>query len=237
MPEILHFVVTGDWVTTMSRDMFWLEKRTYKEVEHFLLNCMHGTELPKSTLQNYAKDVLLGKRKFIGNTGDDSYTLVDDNTNIAALYKSGPRLLDLPLVEEVFNSVIRQEAQLESLNAAESAFQIDYGWLAPSGQFIPVEWADHSRWALEYVENNMLEAFIEYRTKTPRDLRIQMAGDFLVYEKGWILLHSPMQGPAFETRDLSRRRTKAQIEFLFDYYMLRKRTQEANNLYKESDSI
>ena len=59
-------------------------------------------------------------------------------------------------------------------------------------------------------------------------------GDWLV-ERGWVLLHNPSQGIAFPTRNPAKRYTKAQKEFLYDYYMERKCQKEANAVYEEDD--
>ena len=45
-------------------------------------------------------------------------------------------------------------------------------------------------------------------------------GDWLV-DRGWVLLHNPSQGVAFATGSLVRDMTKAQKEFLYDYYIER----------------
>lgn len=57
------------------------------------------------------------------------------------------------------------------------------------------------------------------------------AADYLV-RRGWVLLHNPSQGIAIPTRDLTRKYTKAQKEFLYDYYMQRKCTREANAIWE-----
>lgn len=46
------------------------------------------------------------------------------------------------------------------------------------------------------------------------------AGDWLV-ERGWVLLHNPRRGIAFPTKNPVKEYTKAQKEFLYDYYMER----------------
>lgn len=54
-------------------------------------------------------------------------------------------------------------------------------------------------------------------------------------KKTWVLLHNPQQGIAIPTRDITREYTKAQKEFLYDYYMERDCKKEANAIWKESD--
>ena len=110
----------------------------------------------------------------------------------------------------------------------------DYGWLDPSGTFYEVDWGNHQEWAQNYIEEN----FPEVADDSEVDMQVKCnvgligAGDWLV-ERGWILLHSPSQGIAFPTRNPLKRYTKAQQEFLYDYYMERGKEKEANSVYQE----
>ena len=49
----------------------------------------------------------------------------------------------------------------------------------------------------------------------------------------WVLLHNPQQGIAIPTRDITREYTKAQKEFLYDYYMERDCKEEANAIWQD----
>ena len=110
----------------------------------------------------------------------------------------------------------------------------DYGWLEPDGTFHEVEWGAHQEWA----QNYMNEKFPEEAMDSDIDLQIKCnvgligAGDWLV-ERGWVLLHNPSQGIAFPTKNPVREYTKAQKEFLYDYYMERDCKDEANALWDE----
>ena len=57
-------------------------------------------------------------------------------------------------------------------------------------------------------------------------------GDYLV-ERGWVLMHNISQGLAFPTRNPLKPYTKAQKEFLYDYYIERGKEAEANAIWKE----
>ena len=98
----------------------------------------------------------------------------------------------------------------------------DYGWLEPNGTFHAVEWGEHQVWADHYLEEHLSEE--EYDK-----YYLFEAGDYLT-EHGWILLHSPSQGIAYITRDNSARVTKAQKEFLYQYYIDRDCHKEANDV-------
>lgn len=52
-------------------------------------------------------------------------------------------------------------------------------------------------------------------------------------KEGWVLLHNPSQGIAVATKNPSKDYTKAQKEFLFDYYMERNCEKEANEIWRE----
>lgn len=110
----------------------------------------------------------------------------------------------------------------------------DYGWLAPDGTFYEVEWGNHKEWAQNYIEENFPEVADDSEVDLQAKCNVGLigAGDWLV-ERGWILLHSPSQGIAFPTRNPLKRYTKAQQEFLYDYYMERGKEKEANSVYAE----
>lgn len=114
-----------------------------------------------------------------------------------------------------------------------------YGWLEPNGTYHPVEWSDHSSWAANYLDEHY--PFIENRDLywSKPDARgnrsFYVNGDVLVYKLGWVLLDSPMQGQACVTRDESRELTKAQKEFLYDYFKDYGRDKEANDLYSDEE--
>lgn len=102
----------------------------------------------------------------------------------------------------------------------------DYGWLEPSGEYHPVEWGEHQEWACDYVRELCNKGLMNIED-APVD-----CGEYLV-EKGWILLHNPAHGIAIITKDVIRRMTKSQKEFLYDYYIKRECHEEANAIWSE----
>lgn len=231
MAEELHFVVTGEFITKHSRDLFWAERRPYSLVMELIFACMCipddvKDQLSEISLRNLAEGVLLGKYKFVGSSADDSFGLVEDDTDILELYGNVDYLRTVTDIELVFSARKRMGDPSE-----EPEIDAEYGWLSPTGEFYPVEWANHQEWAREFLDRNgMYHEFYECYKTSSSGLTY---GDYLVYQRGWILLHSPGQEAAFETRDMSRRRTKAQADFLYDYYMKRRRYEEANKLFEE----
>lgn len=99
----------------------------------------------------------------------------------------------------------------------------DYGWLEPDGTFHAVEWGDHQEWADDYLQEHLDED--DY-------WEIDHAGDYLT-KRHWVLLHNPAQGLARPTMDPSHNPTKAQREFLYDYYMKRNHPELARQYLEE----
>lgn len=121
--------------------------------------------------------------------------------------------------------------------AAENGEEIcDYGWLEPNGTWHPVEWGDHSKWAMDWLEEHMPfkeHPEIYWYTNNEGDRHHIYDTDVLVYSLNWILLDSPHHGLAKVTRNPAKNMTKAQKEFLYDYFNERNRHDEANALYEE----
>lgn len=82
----VSFSVTGEFVTKVAREWFWLEGKPWLVVEEFLLSCMCGTNKSRDELVELATKVVIGRAKFIGNTGDGSYSMVDDDQDLVSKY-------------------------------------------------------------------------------------------------------------------------------------------------------
>lgn len=91
-----------------------------------------------------------------------------------------------------------------------------YGWLFPDGTFHHVEWGEHQGWAYTWLIHNDPEFKRQQREgeRTP----IHLAGDYLNEHHRAVLLHNPSMGVADVTNPSGRALTKAQREFLFQYY-------------------
>lgn len=132
----LHFSVTGEFITDMARTWYWLDKRPWELVEKLLLGCMMGTGQSKEELVELAKKVVHGQAKFIGNTADDSFAMVDDDPKTALVgyycVNGEPPEIDVD----------------------------DYGWLSPSGVFYPVSFGMHEKWAARKCKELGIEAVV-----------------------------------------------------------------------------
>lgn len=124
------------------------------------------------------------------------------------------------------------------LKQQKSETEDDYGWLAPDGTYYPVEWGKHAEWAQEYLnEHYPFEDYANIYWKTDSDGKRHhyVNGDCLVYCLHWVLIDNPYQGQGHPTYDKAYGLTKAQKEFLYDYYTERNRWKEANELYEDDE--
>lgn len=133
--------------------------------------------------------------------------------------------------EFIFPNVIGENSMMNSMldsfiKRHTNDTEDDYGWLEPNGTFHPVEWGEHQAWADKWLQKNLPED--EYE----KTYDLYMSGDYLI-EKGWVLLHNPAQGIAIPTKDETKRYTKAQQDFLYQYYIDRDCHKEANSIYEE----
>ncbi len=206
----MNFNISGEYITTIARQWFYEERRPYKEVERLLLECMCGTDTPKKVLQGYAFDVINLTKKFVGETRDDSFGLVDEDDKEVEILRN-----KYPLYKYVDNLI----------ESGKLPFEIcEYGFISPSGDFIPVEWCQHAKFANDYVKANDLWG-------DTLKMGYLNCTDYLVYAKGYILLENPHKGRAKVHEPF--KITKRQRETLYDYYMHFGRTQDAIDLFKE----
>lgn len=112
----------------------------------------------------------------------------------------------------------------------------DYGWLHPNGTFYPVDFGEHEAWAGRYIEENYPDEYESAMSPQPESKdSYHSYGDFLVYRKNFCLLDNPAQGLARVTCNPARNRTKAQKEFLFDYYTKRNHPEIAKLYFDEDE--
>ena len=289
----LRFGITGEFITKVAREWFFLEGKDYSIIEDLLLSCMGGTDIPEGQLKLMAQDILLGKAEFRGNSADDTfkYVVLDSpaetnlfseytklrkevkrlkdelrtsNDNYGSLldglrswwegnldeavdmiegkeakelvvdlmalydqvsveYRPGyGRTVKFPNAEE--EAVLREttgEPLLDSYftqQVVEEKHKDNYGWLEPDGTFHPVPWCNHQEFAQDTIwERGWWDDFRKWDEENYSFL----CGDYLTRAKGWVLLHNPGRGVAYVTKDDSKRLTKAQREFLFDYFYSR----------------
>lgn len=86
----------------------------------------------------------------------------------------------------------------------------DFGWLAPDGTFYSVDFGNHQVWASKYLLDGYKKGNFDLKCNTN-------PGDKLC-EMGFILIHNPYGYNLSITRDLSKRITLKQKDFLLDYF-------------------
>lgn len=94
----------------------------------------------------------------------------------------------------------------------------------------------HAKWAGEWLEEHTpFKEHPEIYWRIGKDGRKHhiTGGDVLVFSPGWILMDSLWQGLAKPTMSPEKATTKAQKEFLYDYFMERGRNEKANALYED----
>lgn len=115
----------------------------------------------------------------------------------------------------------------EFIERMQSDREDDYGWLEPNGTYHPVPWGDHYHFAQQWLKDH--DPGFDLLKKEYRD-----PGETLRM-RGWVLLHSPAQGIARPTVAETHVLTKKQRNFLFDYYIKRKRNDLACRYVEQDD--
>lgn len=130
-------------------------------------------------------DEVLGKEDFI-------------NRGIAIVEKPTPK----ENTEVHSSDIKKEEPEKEPLG---------YGWVSPSGEFIPSPWGTHEESAWEICKKKSWD-------KLQDKSRHLLCRDYLVFEKGYVLIDNPLGiGSPRTTYDVTRI-TKKQKDFLFGYY-------------------
>jgi len=91
-----------------------------------------------------------------------------------------------------------------------------YCFITPDIHIHYVDWGNHEGFALEYCRKHFKDEFKEW--KKGNDIASTTAVDFLIYNKGWVLFHSPHYGipkPTFHLDKINRK----QISEILDMYL------------------
>lgn len=275
--KMLSFGITGEYITQIVREQFFINGMGYDKAMEILTGCMGGTDMEEAQLKRCAEDVLLGRAEFKGSTSDSTFSMTVYDAGEEPEMKASFRIFEqysrmkqrlaetekeLNKVREWYavamehvpsyevNDVLRETEQpidssydsslldsfMERMMDKEEHTNGDYGWLAPDGNFHEVEWCEHQEWAKKYIRENMTEEEWQMAgVHMPGQIKTSSYnafGDYLV-ERGWVLMHNPSKGMAFPTKNPLKSYTKAQKEFLYNYYMERGKETEANAIWKE----
>ncbi len=114
--------------------------------------------------------------------------------------------------ENLVTEIIEKAEQTSTTEENESNPYDSYGWVRPDGNFIPSDYGTHEESAIEIVKE------MGWR-KEHRNSVYSLCRDFLVYVKGYALIHNPsMDGGYIVTHNPAKDFTKAQRTTLFDYF-------------------
>lgn len=135
-------------------------------------------------------------------------------------YKDGKRLSREQLVEigATYNKSDFEEKKEEKEEPVEELpKEYGFGFVEPNGTFIESDFGTHTEKAYEIIkEKNWNDEYSSLKKESEKYLS---PVDFLVNNKKYILLHNPiMSGMGNTIAHTPDRITKAQREFLFDYY-------------------
>lgn len=255
----VSFSVTGEFVTRTAREWLWLEGKPWSVVEEFLLNCMCGTDKSREELVELATKVVIGRAKFIGNTGDGSYAMVEDDQDLAGKYidqwnkKASEMKKELREIEDKYYSLTSylidsgygymiSEAGIEENDSDDSSPSPLLNSFMQQKEIEKEGHTDNYGW-LDPAGNFYPVEFAEHQSwawKKAKELGIVKRGELntgrsgdLLIERGWALLHNPGMGVAFVTENETKPLTKAQREFLYGYYTDRGLWKQAEKYIKE----
>ena len=108
--------------------------------------------------------------------------------------------------------IIKKAEQTASSKEKVTSPYDSYGWVRPDGRFVPSDYGTHEESAIQIVKEM---GWMEERRNSVYDL----CRDFLVYVKGYALIHNPsMDGGYIVTHAPNRNFTKAQRTTLYNYF-------------------
>lgn len=94
-----------------------------------------------------------------------------------------------------------------------------FGWLSPTGEFIESDWGTHEESAQEIVKKKGFEKeYEEWSEEAESQLWHYLYRDYLIYEKGYVLIHNPSLIGGYKVT-YRRKLTKQQKDFLYGYFI------------------
>ncbi len=244
--NILMGITNCDQLTKEEQEILCLEILMYKKdivgiyprEEVRIIDCTKKIYDFFGTIDNLSQKIknseeeynsLLQKFLFLRDKTDESYLKA---LNDSYYFETGEYLFEEDFAEtsndeeELFKCKTYKkndeevESYLKRMADTQSHSTEDYGWLSPEGKFFDAPFGHHNEWARKYLEKNDPE-FDEIYSDKCKDKLIELH---------WVLLDSPYGGiatPKFGHFGM----TKAQKEFLYDYYMERNLVDEANKIW------
>ena len=230
---VLQFDIDGEYLTSIAREWFYVEGKGYDKCIELLNGCMSGTDETKEQIRRHAEDLLLGRAALKGSTREGSYHL--------EIY--GPESEEkMPEYMNVWDIVGEQKKVKDELERYKMRWNVAMKMIPRYlKEKIGIELEEdltEPEPIVSGVLNNYMKRMLDTEEHTTEDYGwLEPDGKFHAVEwgvkRGWVLLHNPAQGVAFTTKDPTKPYTKAQKEFLYDYYIERNCEKEANDIWKE----
>lgn len=111
-----------------------------------------------------------------------------------------------------------------------------YGWLSPAGEFFEGDFGEHEALARDIADKKIEKhAFLLANRKRRENGEVEFntVGDFLV-DRGWVLIDNPLRyGEDKVTHNYRKSYTKAQREYLYDYFYNRGSKERAKMFLEE----
>lgn len=220
----ISFDIHGEFITQLAREWFYTGEKSHEKVIEILMDSMTGTDTPEAQIRRYAEDILLGRAALKGSTAAGTYHL--------ETYEPGEEE-QMPQSMNIWKEVERRKKAEKNLRRMIERWDVAMDHISESTQReIRKELGEETA---EDRQQDALDSFMA-RMMDKEDHTTEDYGwlepDYLV-RRGWVLLHNPQQGIAIPTRDITREYTKAQKEFLYDYYMERDCKEEANAIWQD----
>ena len=125
-------------------------------------------------------------------------------------------------VHPMLRSFLKEQHRLDQSHR-QGQSEIQYGWLSPDAEFYPVEYGSHYKWAEDYVnEHGWRDDYMQSDTNN--------CEDYMQTVRHWVLLHNPAMGLPEYYIDITQKLTKAQRDWLYDFYISAGETEKANKV-------
>lgn len=136
--------------------------------------------------------------------------IIKRDTNEAKFYE---------LYTDFYNGIIPgQSKQQKKSPEAEEKADLDYGWVSPGGDFTESPFGSHEESAEEISRKRGWEEDYSNWRHDQRAETLSLYRDFLIYEKGYCLIHNPTGAGGYIVTNV-RPLTKKQREFLYGYFI------------------
>ena len=112
-----------------------------------------------------------------------------------------------------------------------------YGWLSPTGEFFEGEFGEHEALARKISDTKIEKhafLFANRKRRENGEVEFNTVGDFLV-DRGWVLIDNPLRyGVDKVTHNYKKPFTKAQREYLYDYFYNRGEKERAKMFLEDN---